>query len=249
MSVAVLSHRPDVFVQISDLNDVFGPGGSLARALKGFVPRRQQLHMAERVADALEQRRLLVIEAGTGTGKTFGYLVPVLLLGPAGAGLHRHPHPAGSALRQGPAAAQRGAGPAGARGGPEGPRQLSVPASPGRRRNCSRACAAAACWPTPPPGWPTGSSPGPAAPAAVICPRCRTSPTRIRCGRRSPPRATTAWGQRCPEYRPLSPGEGAARGAGGAGGDRQPSPAAGGSDAQGRWLRGCARHGRCRGGR
>ena len=37
--------------------------------------------MAERVADALAQRRLLVIEAGTGTGKTFGYLVPVLRSG------------------------------------------------------------------------------------------------------------------------------------------------------------------------
>ena len=37
--------------------------------------------MAQRVADALEARRVLVIEAGTGTGKTFGYLVPVLLSG------------------------------------------------------------------------------------------------------------------------------------------------------------------------
>jgi ATP-dependent DNA helicase DinG len=45
------------------------------------VPRRQQLHMADRVAGALQGRRALVIEAGTGTGKTFGYLVPVLLSG------------------------------------------------------------------------------------------------------------------------------------------------------------------------
>jgi ATP-dependent DNA helicase DinG len=68
-------------VQEADLEDIFDAGGSLARALKGFVPRRQQLHMAQRVADALEERRTLVIEAGTGTGKTFGYLVPVLLSG------------------------------------------------------------------------------------------------------------------------------------------------------------------------
>jgi ATP-dependent DNA helicase DinG len=68
-------------VQAADLQEIFGAGGSLARALKGFVPRHQQLHMAERVADALEERRMLVIEAGTGTGKTFGYLVPVLLSG------------------------------------------------------------------------------------------------------------------------------------------------------------------------
>jgi ATP-dependent DNA helicase DinG len=68
-------------VQESDLEEIFDAGGSLARALKGFVPRRQQLHMAQRVADALAQRRMLVIEAGTGTGKTFGYLVPVLRSG------------------------------------------------------------------------------------------------------------------------------------------------------------------------
>jgi ATP-dependent DNA helicase DinG len=68
-------------VQETDLKEIFDADGSLARALKGFVPRRQQLHMAERVADALAQRRMLVIEAGTGTGKTFGYLVPVLLSG------------------------------------------------------------------------------------------------------------------------------------------------------------------------
>ena len=68
-------------MQEADLEEIFDAGGSLARALKGFVPRRQQLHMAQRVADALAQRRLLVIEAGTGTGKTFGYLVPVLRSG------------------------------------------------------------------------------------------------------------------------------------------------------------------------
>jgi ATP-dependent DNA helicase DinG len=68
-------------VQETDLQDIFEADGSLARALKGFVPRRQQLHMAQRVADALAERRMLVIEAGTGTGKTFGYLVPVLQSG------------------------------------------------------------------------------------------------------------------------------------------------------------------------
>ena len=77
----VLSHAAEVLVQDIDLEDIFDAGGSLARALKGFVPRRQQLHMAQRVADALQERRQLVIEAGTGTGKTFGYLVPVLLSG------------------------------------------------------------------------------------------------------------------------------------------------------------------------
>ena len=64
-----------------DLDDIFGPDGPLQRALPGFKVRRQQLHMAERVAAALEHREPLVVEAGTGTGKTFAYLVPALLSG------------------------------------------------------------------------------------------------------------------------------------------------------------------------
>ncbi|HTU64909.1 MAG TPA: ATP-dependent DNA helicase [Steroidobacteraceae bacterium] len=63
------------------LDDVFGPRGPLARSLPGFTPRRSQLAMAQRVALALENRAPLVIEAGTGTGKTFAYLVPALLSG------------------------------------------------------------------------------------------------------------------------------------------------------------------------
>src|SRR5438477_9350100 len=46
-----------------------------------FRSRREQLLMAERVADALAARESLVVEAGTGTGKTFAYLVPALLCG------------------------------------------------------------------------------------------------------------------------------------------------------------------------
>jgi ATP-dependent DNA helicase DinG len=64
-----------------DLADVFGRGGPLERALPDFKVRREQLRMAERVADALTARESLVVEAGTGTGKTFAYLVPALLSG------------------------------------------------------------------------------------------------------------------------------------------------------------------------
>jgi len=63
------------------LDDLFGPRGPLARTLPGFTPRRSQLAMANRVALAIENRAPLVIEAGTGTGKTFAYLVPALLSG------------------------------------------------------------------------------------------------------------------------------------------------------------------------
>ncbi len=64
-----------------ELEDIFGHGGPLQRALPAFNLRRQQLHMAERVAGAIAQRETLVVEAGTGTGKTFAYLVPALLSG------------------------------------------------------------------------------------------------------------------------------------------------------------------------
>ena len=64
-----------------DLEDIFGHGGPLERALPDFKVRREQLRMAQRVAQALAARESLVVEAGTGTGKTFAYLVPALLSG------------------------------------------------------------------------------------------------------------------------------------------------------------------------
>ncbi len=59
----------------------FQPDGPLARNLRGFTPRSAQLQMAQAVAKVLEQGGELVVEAGTGVGKTFAYLVPVLLSG------------------------------------------------------------------------------------------------------------------------------------------------------------------------
>jgi ATP-dependent DNA helicase DinG len=64
-----------------DLEEIFGPDGPLARALPGFRARQSQLVMARAVAAALEGRGWLVTEAGTGTGKTFAYLIPALLSG------------------------------------------------------------------------------------------------------------------------------------------------------------------------
>jgi ATP-dependent DNA helicase DinG len=60
---------------------IFGEGGALARALPGFRFRPQQLAMANAVAAAIPARAALIAEAGTGTGKTFAYLVPALLYG------------------------------------------------------------------------------------------------------------------------------------------------------------------------
>jgi len=66
---------------MEQIDDIFGRGGQLARALEGFHPRRSQLQMAARVAEALAESSTLIVEAGTGTGKTFAYLVPALLSG------------------------------------------------------------------------------------------------------------------------------------------------------------------------
>ncbi len=64
-----------------DIDELFSASGPLARALPGYRPRRAQAAMAARVAAAIEARRPLIVEAGTGTGKTFAYLVPALLSG------------------------------------------------------------------------------------------------------------------------------------------------------------------------
>jgi ATP-dependent DNA helicase DinG len=64
-----------------DLEEIFGRDGPLARALPDFKVRREQLRMAQGVSSALAARESLVVEAGTGTGKTFAYLVPALLSG------------------------------------------------------------------------------------------------------------------------------------------------------------------------
>lgn len=61
--------------------ELLGPDGPLARRIDGFAPRIQQQEMAEAVADALANYEVLITEAGTGTGKTFAYLVPALLSG------------------------------------------------------------------------------------------------------------------------------------------------------------------------
>jgi ATP-dependent DNA helicase DinG len=66
---------------MQDLREIFGSEGPLARALGDYRPRDSQCEMAERVAGSLAAGDWLVVEAGTGTGKTFAYLVPALLSG------------------------------------------------------------------------------------------------------------------------------------------------------------------------
>jgi len=61
--------------------EYLGPAGRLARQVEGFAYRPQQAAMADAVAETLEEGGVLICEAGTGTGKTFAYLVPALLSG------------------------------------------------------------------------------------------------------------------------------------------------------------------------
>lgn len=63
------------------LDEIFAADGPLAELNSGFRPRQQQTEMARAIAGALADNRVLIAEAGTGTGKTFAYLVPALLAG------------------------------------------------------------------------------------------------------------------------------------------------------------------------
>lgn len=59
--------------------DILGPSGRIAARLAHYEHRPQQLRMAEEVAAALAHGHHLIVEAGTGVGKSFGYLVPAIL--------------------------------------------------------------------------------------------------------------------------------------------------------------------------
>jgi ATP-dependent DNA helicase DinG len=64
---------------VTDLSEFFGESSPLKQHLPGFQPRAGQAWMAEAVAEAIASCGKLVVEAGTGTGKTFAYLLPALL--------------------------------------------------------------------------------------------------------------------------------------------------------------------------
>lgn len=64
-----------------ELRELFAPGSPLAQAIPGFAPRPGQTEMAAAVATAVTRGENLIVEAGTGTGKTLAYLLPALLSG------------------------------------------------------------------------------------------------------------------------------------------------------------------------
>ena len=61
------------------VSQCFSDDGKLALAIPGFKARKPQLDMATAVAAAIKDKAQLVVEAGTGTGKTYAYLAPALL--------------------------------------------------------------------------------------------------------------------------------------------------------------------------
>jgi len=60
---------------------VFSADGPLAAQVEGYHPRQQQVEMAQAILEAVRSGGMLAVEAGTGTGKTFAYLIPALLAG------------------------------------------------------------------------------------------------------------------------------------------------------------------------
>jgi ATP-dependent DNA helicase DinG len=66
---------------LSELKHIFADDGPLAESVSGYRMRAQQLEMAQAIEQAIAGSKVLVAEAGTGTGKTFAYLVPALLSG------------------------------------------------------------------------------------------------------------------------------------------------------------------------
>ncbi|RUO26178.1 ATP-dependent helicase [Aliidiomarina minuta] len=64
---------------MTDISAVFAPDGALSKTIEGFQPRQAQQEMAQAIAELSDEQPLLVVEAETGTGKTFAYLAPALL--------------------------------------------------------------------------------------------------------------------------------------------------------------------------
>ena len=78
---AVARAAPESIESTASAGDMLAAGGALARAHDGFIARDAQRELASAIEDAIAGREVLVAEAGTGTGKTYAYLVPALLSG------------------------------------------------------------------------------------------------------------------------------------------------------------------------
>src|SRR5580692_2351151 len=79
-NLAVNRNAPAPPENLPNLHDFFAPGGILSRSTLAFEHRRGQYDMAKAIESAFKDKRHLIVEAGTGTGKTLAYLLPALRL-------------------------------------------------------------------------------------------------------------------------------------------------------------------------
>lgn len=63
------------------VSEFFAADGALAKVIPGYLPRAAQVEMAVAIAQSIEAKEHVIVEAGTGTGKTFAYLIPAILSG------------------------------------------------------------------------------------------------------------------------------------------------------------------------
>ena len=90
MTTTAAERQPSSSSLHDAVEHAFGADGALAAVDANHAERAVQREMALAVADAIEERSALVVEAGTGVGKTFAYLVPALLSGARAVAQHRH---------------------------------------------------------------------------------------------------------------------------------------------------------------
>src|SRR5437868_3911711 len=76
--ISTVESGPSGLDLIAQVEEIFSPTGILSRS-SNFEYRPQQQQMAAAVARALQQQQCLLVEAGTGVGKSLGYLVPSIL--------------------------------------------------------------------------------------------------------------------------------------------------------------------------
>jgi ATP-dependent DNA helicase DinG len=116
-----------------DVANLLSPDGAIARRLKDFESRPQQVEMAAAVQRAMSGKSRLVVEAGTGVGKSFAYLLPAIKRVVE----NKERVAPGATDREGHPPSQRGDSGRVQRGAGEGSRQLSFAAATETRRRAS----------------------------------------------------------------------------------------------------------------
>ena len=67
-----------IFLEDIDIKNYFSKDGILAKEIKGFEYRQEQEEMAQYIQEAINEDKKIIVEAGTGTGKTLAYLIPAI---------------------------------------------------------------------------------------------------------------------------------------------------------------------------